>query len=257
MSADVGPLVVVGPHGRGTARRALASVLQAAGLAAQVDHQPGLLTGRPVLDLRRDVVVVDGRVVPVVLTTPRPGEVGVVEDLLVDRAFHVPGVDVPGEATALASLGDLAVGTLDELRWQLGAAALARAVGASAASVVAGLRACPPDPHRHLYLSAGVAWVQDPAADPFGPRAYDRVVWVLGSDADLVAVADRLRAVVVTSEVPSARLDALRRHAPEVPVLTVPASDTEPMRHLLDRARTAAHADDTVLLAVPAIPDER
>ena len=83
-----------------------------------------------------------GRAVAVVLRTPRAGEVGVVEDLLVDRAFE----DVPGEATVLAELGDLRVSSVEDLRQVLGAAALARAAGVSAEHVRAGVRACGPDP---------------------------------------------------------------------------------------------------------------
>ena len=82
------------------------------------------------------------RTVAVVLRTPRAGEVGVVEDLLVDRAFE----DVPGEATVLAELGDLLVSSVEDLRQVLGAAALARAAGVSAAHVRAGVRACEPGP---------------------------------------------------------------------------------------------------------------
>jgi len=94
------------------------------------------------LDVEAGLVHLPGRTVAVVLRTPRDGEVGVVEDLLVDRAFP----DVPGEATVLAELGDLLVSTVEELRQVLGAAALARAAGLSAEHVRAGLRACPPAP---------------------------------------------------------------------------------------------------------------
>ena len=49
-----------------------------------------------------------GRQVPFTLAVPRVGEVGRVEELLVDRAYP----DVAGEASALASLADVPV--LDE-----------------------------------------------------------------------------------------------------------------------------------------------
>lgn len=104
-------------------------------------------TGHPRLDVPAGLVHLADRTVAVVLRTPRPGEVGIVEDLLVDRAFTCPGVDVPGEATVLAELGDVRVGTVEELRHALGGAALARAAGVRAAHVRTGLRAVgPPDP---------------------------------------------------------------------------------------------------------------
>ena len=92
------------------------------------------------LDADAGVVHLPGRHVAVVLVTPAAGEVGIVQDLLVDRAF----ADIHGEATALCALGDLVVTTLEELFEVLGAVALARAVGVSAEEVVAGVRAMHP-----------------------------------------------------------------------------------------------------------------
>ena len=86
------------------------------------------------------MVHLPGRTVAVVLTTPAPGEVGIVQDLLVDRAF----ADVEGEATALCCLGDLVVATVEELFEVLGALALARAAGVPVEAVVAGVRSMTP-----------------------------------------------------------------------------------------------------------------
>lgn len=89
------------------------------------------------LDVTAGLVHLPDRVVAVVLGTPGPDEVGIVEDLLVDRAF----ADVAGEATALASLADLQVTTVEQLRELVGVAALARACGIGADAVRDGLRA--------------------------------------------------------------------------------------------------------------------
>lgn len=97
--------------------------------------------GHPRLDVAAGVVHLADRTVAVLLATPRAGEVGIVEDLLVDRAFP----DVPGEATVLAELGDVRVTTVADLRLLLGAAALARAAGVSAAHVREGVRAVGPE----------------------------------------------------------------------------------------------------------------
>lgn len=91
--------------------------------------------GHPRLDTAARVVHLADRTVAVVLTTPGPGQVGVVEDLLVDRAFP----DVPGEATVLAELGDLLLDTVEDLHEALAAAALARAAGVPAERIRAGL----------------------------------------------------------------------------------------------------------------------
>ncbi|MDT7572665.1 MAG: UDP-N-acetylmuramoylalanine--D-glutamate ligase, partial [Actinomycetota bacterium] len=77
-----------------------------------------------------------GRRVSFTLRTPRAGELGLVEDLLVDRAFQ----DVAGEATELASLRDLTVTGAHNVANALAAAALARAFGVPAEAVRTGLQ---------------------------------------------------------------------------------------------------------------------
>jgi hypothetical protein len=72
------------------------------------------------------------------LGIPRPGEVGYVEDLLVDRCF---GPDGPRHAVELATLADLAPRSAQDLEDAVTAAALARAHGVPADAVRAGLRA--------------------------------------------------------------------------------------------------------------------
>jgi UDP-N-acetylmuramoylalanine--D-glutamate ligase len=120
-----------------------------------------------------------GRRVAFTLRTPRPGELGLVEDLLVDRAF----ADLPGEATELASLSDLTVPGAHNVANALAAAALARAYGVAAADVRAGLRAFVADPHRNALVATvdGVDWVDDskatnPHAAAASLAAYDRIV---------------------------------------------------------------------------------
>ena len=121
----------------GTARRALDAVLAAAGAAHESGRadEPG--EGPYVLDVLARVVRTPDRTVPVVLCTPAVGEVGIVEDLLIDRAFP----DVPGEATVLAELAELPVMSVEDLHEALAAAALARALGVSADAVRHGLAA--------------------------------------------------------------------------------------------------------------------
>jgi len=258
-------LRVSGPHGRGTAVRALEAVLRAAGRPGEVRSGLEPAVDLPLLDLGAMQVRVAGRTAAVVLGTPRAGEVGIVEDLLVDRAF----ADVPGEATALAGLGDLTVETVDELRWQLGAAALARAVGVAADAVRDGLRGCLPDPHGHRHLvtlpadaGGSVAWVEAGPSPSSGISAYDRVVWVVDPATapdpdDLVRGAPHLRAVVVaavTTGTGTRWRDLLARHAPDVPVITGVRPETDhvsgPVR-VVALARNAAFAGDTVLLTGP------
>jgi UDP-N-acetylmuramoylalanine--D-glutamate ligase len=131
-----------------------------------------------------------------------PGSSGVVEDLLVDRAFP----DVPGEATELAPRRPaVPAPTTSPTRWPPPRSPGVRACPAEA--VAAGLRAWTPDPHRNAVVPTddGLTWVDDskatnPHAAAASLAAYPSVVWIAGgllkgADVeDLVAdAAGRLR----------------------------------------------------------------
>jgi UDP-N-acetylmuramoylalanine--D-glutamate ligase len=203
-----------------------------------------------------------GRRVSFSLQSPRAGELGVVEDLLVDRAFP----DVPGEATELGTLDDLTVPGDHNVANALAAAALARAYGVPAEAVRAGLRAFAPEPHRNALVATvdGVSWVDDskatnPHAAAASLAAYAPVVWVAGgllkgADVeDLVRrAAPRLRAAVLLGTDREALRVALARHAPDVPVVEVERLDTGAMQEVVAAARALAQPGDTVLLAPAA-----
>lgn len=203
-----------------------------------------------------------GRRATFTLRVPRTGELGLVDHLLVDRAFP----DVAGEATELASLADLAVPGAHNVSNALAAAALARSYGVPAESVRDGLRAFSPDPHRNALVRVhdGVSWVDDskatnPHAAAASLAAYEPVVWIAGgllkgADVeDLVRqAAPGLRAAVLLGTDRAALLDALRRHAPEVPVVQVGRLDTGAMSEIVIAAQQLAQPGDTVLLAPAA-----
>ena len=198
---------------------------------------------------------------------PRAAELGLVETLLVDRAFtDGGGRSDPKQATELADLSDLAVPGAHNVANALAAAALARAHGVPAEAVRDGLRAFRPDPHRNALVAVvdDVAWVDDskatnPHAAAASLAAYDAVVWCAGGLLkgaqvdDLVrSAAGSLRAVVLLGTDRAAFADALRRHAPEVPVVEVERLDTGAMSEVVAAARSLARPGDTVLLAPAA-----
>jgi UDP-N-acetylmuramoylalanine--D-glutamate ligase len=196
------------------------------------------------------------------LGSPGAGELGLVESLLVDRAFP----DVPGEATELATLADLPVPGAHSAANALAAAALARSYGVPASAVRDGLRSFVPDPHRNALVAetGGVAWVDDskatnPHAAAASLAAYPSVVWLAGGllkgadvDALVASAAGRLRAVVLLGTDKQPFRDALARHAPEVPVVEVDRLDTGAMPDAVTAARGLARPGDTVLLAPAA-----
>ena len=201
------------------------------------------------------------------LAVPTAGQLGLVEDLLVDRAFVA---DPTGGAEELAALADLPLPGPHNAANALAAAALARSHGVPATAVRAGLRATVVDPHRNAHVATvdGVAFVDDSkATNPHAAAAslasYERVVWVAGGLAkgasydDLVAAAaPRLRAAVLLGRDRAAVAEALARHAPEVPVVEVTPTETggmpSVMPQVVARARALARPGDTVLLAPAA-----
>lgn len=196
------------------------------------------------------------------LGSPARGELGVVEDLLVDRAFP----DVAGEATALATLGDLTVPGAHNVANALAAAALARSYGVPHEAVRDGLRAFTPDAHRNALVATAddVAWVDDskatnPHAAAASLAAYGSIVWIAGgllkgADVDDLVrrAAHRLRAVVLLGTDRQPFREALARHAPDVPVVEVARLDTGAMLDVVSAARGLARPGDTVLLAPAA-----
>ncbi|GAB3465315.1 UDP-N-acetylmuramoyl-L-alanine--D-glutamate ligase [Streptomonospora sediminis] len=197
------------------------------------------------------------------LATPRAGQLGMVEDLLVDRAF----VDDPhGGAAELATLADVVPAAPHNVANALAAAALARAAGAAAESVRAGLKAFAPEPHRMTRLGsvAGVDYVDDskatnPHAAAAALSAFESVVWVAGGLLkgaevdDLVrGAAPRLRAAVLLGRDRDRLRAALQRHAPEAAVVEVAETGEEAMSEVVAAAARLARTGDTVLLAPAA-----
>jgi UDP-N-acetylmuramoylalanine--D-glutamate ligase len=217
--------------------------------------------------LVREADVVEGaRAIGFTLGVPSVGMVGLVDDLLVDRAF----IDERDSSAAeLCSLDDLASQAPHFVANALAAAALARAHGISQAAVQEGLRTFRPDGHRIAVVAEHdqVTWVDDSkATNPHAAQssllAYDPVVWVAGGLAkgatfdELVQRArDRLRAVVLIGRDRAVIAEALARHAPDVPVIEVSAGETGPvdgadlMGRVVGAAARVAQAGDTVLLA--------
>ncbi|UOE44869.1 UDP-N-acetylmuramoyl-L-alanine--D-glutamate ligase [Agromyces larvae] len=201
------------------------------------------------------------------LDTPGPSDFGVVEGILCDRAF------LDERATAA-----LEIATLDELAPHglhaphvvqniLAAAALARAAGVPVGVIHDALLEFRLDAHRieTVATAGGIRWIDDskatnPHAAEASLRAFGQVVWIVGGllkgvDADALVAAhvERLRAAIVIGRDRSALVAAFARHAPELPVFEVTATDTESvMPDAVALAAAVAEEGDTVLLAPAA-----
>ncbi|MER7315697.1 MULTISPECIES: UDP-N-acetylmuramoyl-L-alanine--D-glutamate ligase [Streptomyces] len=212
-------------------------------------------------DLVRAADVEEGcRAIGFTLGTPGPSQLGVVDGILVDRAF-VP--DRQKRAQELAEVGDVSPPAPHNIANALAAAALARAFGVPPAAVRDGLRAFRPDAHRieHVADIGSVAYVDDSKATnthaaEASLAAYDPIVWIAGGlakgatfDALASGAAKRLRGVVLMGADRGLIREALARHAPEVPVVDLDRTDTGAMSEAVREAARLARPGDTVLLA--------
>lgn len=207
------------------------------------------------------------RAIGFTLGTPGLSMVGVVDDVIADRAFVEQRKTSAAELATLADVqGSAPVLAPHYLANALAAAALARAYGVPTVAVRDGLRAFTPDPHRIADAGTvgGVRYIDDskatnPHAAASSLRAFEHVVWVAGgllkgADVDQLVqdVAPRLRGVVLIGADRAQIADALARHAPDVPVVDVASTDTGVMDLVVAHAADLAQPGDVVLLAPAA-----
>ncbi|MBW0107065.1 UDP-N-acetylmuramoyl-L-alanine--D-glutamate ligase, partial [Pseudonocardia sp. KRD291] len=213
------------------------------------------------------------RRVGVTLAEPGPDQLGVRDGMLVDRAFG-GGELLPADAVVPAG----PPGITDALA----ASALARAHGVPVVAVRTALAGFTPGPHRSAPVGrvGGVTFVDDSKAT--NPHAADaalaaagarapgaRAVWIVGGllkgvSADTLGELARRHAghlagavVIGTDRAPI--VEALARHAPDLPVREVAAGNHEgmqtpgnPMPEAVRRAAELAGPGDVVLLAPAA-----
>ncbi|QEU80986.1 UDP-N-acetylmuramoyl-L-alanine--D-glutamate ligase [Streptomyces subrutilus] len=200
------------------------------------------------------------RAIGFTLGAPGPSMLGVVDGILVDRAFVE---NRQKNAQELAHVEDVNPPAPHNIANALAAAALARAFGVEPRAVRDGLRDFRPDAHRvaHVAEVAGIAYVDDSKATnthaaEASLAAFEPVVWIAGGLAkgatfdELVRKsAKRLRAVVLIGADRALIAEALARHAPEVPVTDLDRTDTGAMSAAVREAARLAEPGDTVLLA--------
>lgn len=194
------------------------------------------------------------------LKTPMPGELGLVENLLIDRAFTNSDA-----AEAIGELQDISPAVPHNVLNALAAGGIARALGISPEKVQQGLKNFVLDHHRlELILDkAGIKWVNDSkATNPHAALAailsQSSVIWIAGGLAkgsdmnDLITRGkNRLREVILIGQDSEIIKAALTKHAPEVPVHIITSDQTGEalMLEVVTLAKSIAKSGDTVLLA--------
>ncbi|WP_349828439.1 UDP-N-acetylmuramoyl-L-alanine--D-glutamate ligase [Brevibacterium litoralis] len=185
-------------------------------------------------------VIAGARAVGFGLGMPGPGSFGLVEDVLVDRAY------VPNRYSAAAELGTLAdVATASghpggtaaphQVANALAAAALARSLDVPTGAIAQGLKDHVAGGHRleHVITAAGVTWIDDtkatnPHAADAALASFEDIVWIAGGlpkgaeySALVESHAHRLRGVVLVGTDRAPLRTALAAHAPDVPVVEI------------------------------------
>jgi UDP-N-acetylmuramoylalanine--D-glutamate ligase len=201
------------------------------------------------------------------LDTPAPGEIGVVEELLVDRAF----VADPLEAAMICELKDITPTVPHNVSNALAAAALARSVDVSHEHIQKALQAFKPGRHRieTVFESDSISWVDDSkATNPHAASAslmsHLSVVWIAGGlakGADMNSLVQRckgrIKAVILIGADRQLIENALREHAPDVPRILIDApadysrggASNSLMEAVVTHAAALVTAGDTVLMA--------
>ncbi|WP_216656730.1 UDP-N-acetylmuramoyl-L-alanine--D-glutamate ligase [Brevibacterium sp. CT2-23B] len=235
------------------------------------------------LHMVEDADVIEGaKAIGFTTGVPRPGELGVVEDLLVDRAF------IPqrySSAAELASFDDVATATgvagsrpaPHQVANALAAACLARAIDVPGQAIAAGLQNHSLGAHRMVTVAEadGIRWVDDSKATNTHAAnaslaAFDSIIWIAGGlpkGADFTSLfadhRERLKALVLIGSDDSAYREAIAATIPDLEVVRIePALAVDsgvPKRRgeavaaaAVDAAARLAEAGDTVLLAPAA-----
>lgn len=201
------------------------------------------------------------RLIPFHLGSPASGEIGVVEDLIVDRAL----VADPMNAEVLVELDRLPSKAPHNVSNAMAAAALAKLIGIDNDAIAQGLSTFQIDHHRLQIVGErkGVTWVDDSkATNPHAAMAaihsFPSVIWIAGGlskgasmDELIRATASHVRAaILIGTDAPVIRT-ALERNKPGVKIVEVDAqpSGEEVMRQVVTYAKNLASQGDTVLLA--------
>ena len=195
------------------------------------------------------------------LDTPNAGELGVVENLLIDRAFSAS----PSQANEIAELVDITPTVPHNVLNALAAAALALSIGIKYKDIKSGLKNFSPDHHRMelVLIKNEINWIDDSkATNPHAAAASllsnFKVIWIAGglakgaSMSDLVKrCASRIKAVILIGEDRELIAKAIGDYSPKIEVVRVnQLSDAKTlMKDVVSAAIKLAQPGDTVLLA--------
>ncbi|MSZ66575.1 MAG: UDP-N-acetylmuramoyl-L-alanine--D-glutamate ligase [Actinobacteria bacterium] len=193
--------------------------------------------------------------------TPQSGEIGLVEELLVDRAF----VTASDAAEEIAELNDIKPAVPHNVANAMAASGLALALGIAHPVVKKGIASFKLDKHRlqNVLSKDGIDWVNDSkATNPHAATAallsHLSNIWIAGGlakgakmDELISRTNSRIKAAILIGKDAELIAKALTKHAPETPIHRI-ADNKNPadlMDEVINCAKNIASAGDTVLLA--------
>jgi UDP-N-acetylmuramoylalanine--D-glutamate ligase len=207
--------------------------------------------------------VVEGcRAIGFTTNTPAISMLGVVDGLLVDRAFIAERKDSAAELAAMTDLGPVAPRHM--VANALAAAALVRAYGVEPSAVKQGLVNYLPGAHRIQLVAKhnDILWINDskatnPHAASAALSAFQNVVWIAGGlskgvnyDELVKEHARRLKTVVLIGTDTASLEASLQRHAPDVPVIAQAKGDTESVQTAAGNAASPIFGETIMAQAV-------
>jgi len=193
------------------------------------------------------------------LQVPSKGEIGLVENLIVDRAF------IKDDAEALFEISDVTPSVGHNVSNAMAAATLARSVGAKSDAIGNALRNFKLDHHRLevVHKSGGITFINDSkATNPHAAIAalYSQMesIWIAGGLAKGAAMdelAQRCKnrikaAILIGSDAPIIK-EALLKQAPNLAIYTTDLNlkGMDVMRSVMSIVKEIAVSGDVVLLA--------
>ena len=193
--------------------------------------------------------------------SPQAGEIGLVEELIVDRAF----VSSADHAEVIAELSDVKPAVPHNVSNAMAAAGLALTIEIPHPKVKSGIANFKLDKHRlqTVLKQDGIDWVNDSkATNPHAATAallsHLSNIWIAGGLAkgakmdDLIRrTASRIKAAIIIGKDGEVIAGALEKHAPAVKIyrITGVQSPEDLMDQVVSKAREIATLGDTVLLA--------
>jgi len=195
------------------------------------------------------------------LETPNPNELGLVENLLIDRTFS----PTPSQANEIAELVDITPTAPHNVLNALAASALVLSIGINYEAIKLGLRNFSPDHHRmELVLSKNeINWIDDSkATNPHAAAAsllsYFQIIWIAGGlakgasmDELVSSCAKRIKSVILIGQDRELISDAFAKFSPTTEIVRVDQTtdSKQLMNEVVMQAIKLAKPGDTVLLA--------